>query len=66
MNEPVTIKKDTKIKIQLKKLNTKRDIVMTLLENASWLNTEKKEVIKMMIDIFMDFANELSTKKGFK
>ena len=66
MNEPIPIKKDIKIKRQLNKLNTKRDIVMTLLENASWLNTEKKEVIKMMVDIFMDFANELSTKKGFK
>ena len=67
MNEPITLKNsDNKVQRSLKKLYVRRDTILLLLDKAVWLDTEKKEVIKMMVDIFMDFAGELSKKKGWK
>jgi len=66
MNEPITLKNsDNKVQRSLKKLYVRRDTILLLLDKAVWLDTEKKEVIKMMVDIFMDFAGELSKKKGW-
>ncbi|WP_457743325.1 hypothetical protein [Sulfurimonas sp.] len=67
MNEPITLKNsDNKVQRSLKKLYIRRDTILLLLDKAVWLDIEKREVIKMMVDIFMDFAGELSKKKGWK
>ena len=67
MNEPITLKNsDNKVQRSLKKLYIRRDTILLLLDKAVWLDIEKREVIKTMVDIFMDFAGELSKKKGWK
>jgi len=67
MNEPITLKNsDNKVQRSLKKLYVRRDTILLLLDKAVWLDIEKREVIKTMVDIFMDFAGELSKKKGWK
>ena len=67
MNEPITLKNsDNKVQRSMKKLYIKRDTIFLLLDKAIWLDIEKREVIKTMVDIFMDFAGELSKKKGWK
>jgi len=67
MNEPITLKNsENKVQKSMKKLYIKRDTILLLLDKATWLEIEKREVIKTMVDIFMDFAGELSKKKGWK
>ena len=67
MNEPITLKNsDNKVQRSLKKLYIRRNTILLLLDKAVWLDIEKREVIKTMVDIFMDFAGELSKKKGWK
>jgi len=67
MNEVINIKNEDKsIERKLQKLSSKYEIIVELLDKAFWLSSEKREAIKMMIDIFMEFGNELAKKKGLK
>ena len=65
MNEPKNNKKNIpKKELQLQTLNSRSEIILAMVDNASWINVEKREACKMMIDIFMDIADELAKKKG--
>ena len=67
MNEAISMKNKNKgIERKLKKLFLKHKIVIELIDKAFWLNSEKREAIKMMVNVFMDFAQELANKKGVK
>ncbi|WP_434580449.1 hypothetical protein MLC52_10895 [Sulfurimonas sp. NW15] len=68
MNKSTTIKIKTtnNIERKLKKLHSKHGIVLALIEKSLWLDNEKREAIKMMVNIFMEFAVELAKKKGVK
>jgi len=67
MNEPTIVKnKNNTVERKLKKLYTKHSIVIALIDKAFWLNHEKQEALKMMVNIFMEFAQELANKKGWK
>jgi len=67
MNEPTKIKQnDNRIQRSLKKLKSREETILLMLDKALWLEIEKREAIKMMIEIFMGFAKELSVKKGWK
>jgi len=67
MNEPTKIKQNNnRIQRSLKKLKSREETILLMLDKALWLDIEKREVIKTMVDIFMDFAVELSKKKGWK
>ena len=67
MNEPTKIKQNNnRIQRSLKKLKNREETILLMLDKALWLDIEKREVIKTMVDIFMDFAVELSNKKGWK
>ncbi len=67
MNEAISMKNKNKgIERKLKKLFLKHRIVIELIDKAFWLNSEKREAIKMMVNVFMDFAQELANKKGVK
>ena len=67
MNEAISMKNKNKgIERKLKKLFLKHRIVIELIDKAFWLNSEKRESIKMMVNVFMDFAQELANKKGVK
>ena len=67
MNEPTKIKQNNnRIQRSLKKLKSREETILLMLDKALWLEIEKREAIKMMIEIFMGFAKELSVKKGWK
>ena len=67
MNEPTKIKQNNnRIQRSLKKLKNREETILLMLDKALWLEIEKREAIKMMIEIFMGFAQELSRKKGWK
>ena len=67
MNEAISMKNKNKgVERKLKKLFLKHRIVIELIDKAFWLNSEKREAIKMMVNVFMDFAQELANKKGVK
>jgi len=67
MNEPTVIEKENKnITRKLDILSSKHTIVSQLVDKAFWINQEKRDAIKMMIDIFMEFAQELAKKKGVR
>ena len=67
MNEAISMKNKNKgVEKKLKKLFLKHRIVIELIDKAFWLNSEKREAIKMMVNVFMDFAQELANKKGVK
>ena len=66
MNKPITQNQnDNRIQRSLKKLKSREETILLMLDKAMWLDIEKRESIKMMVEIFMGFAQELSTKKGF-
>ncbi len=66
MNKPITQNQnDNRIQRSLKKLKSREETILLMLDKAMWLDIEKREAIKMMVEIFMGFAQELSTKKGF-
>jgi len=67
MNEPTKIKQNNnRIQRSLKKLKSREETILLMLDKALWLEIEKREAIKMMIEIFMGFAKELSVRKGWK
>lgn len=67
MNTTVTIKNENKgIERKLKKLSSRHRVVIEIIDKAFWLDSQRRETIKMMVNIFMEFATELANKKGVK